>query len=329
MSNPFEFENDAVKVDIVMCILHNAPHDEIPAILKEFGEKPDFLKLILREMVSSFRLKLAISILENAENAENVSALLAVFGQNLKFLKRILEEKISNDLRLKIAKWVVENSFPVEKIIPAPVEEEPVEKIIPPVEEEPAKEKPAEEEPAKEKPAEEKPAEEKSDEEEFDEEEPAEEESDEEEFDEEKPAKKEPAEEEPDEKGFTVVYHKSTRPKAQAQAQKPSYRTPRTLHTPRCLECDGSVQVYNGEPNSYCSGCYNGMKPDCNRNGCKNKCNSYTDYYGNLCYNHTCKECWEDRPWCKKCKKVQVAFDPYREKFNPLCGDCHSVTNKY
>lgn len=302
----FLIEN-AFAIDIATGLLQNAqnsenPEEHISAILKEFGENPDFLKLILREIVSSFRLKLAISILENAEN---VSALLAVFGQNLKFLKRILEEKISNDLRLKIAKWVV------EKIIPAPVEEEP-----------------AEEEPAKEEPVEKiiPPSEEESDEEESDEEEPVEEE----------PAKEEPAEEEPVEKesyndGFTTVSYKSTRwnaqaPWSKAQAQQ-SYRTP---HNSNCLKCGVvPVQFYNGEPNPYCSGCYNKLKPDCKRNGCKNKCNSYTDSDGYLWYNDTCKECWENRPQCKQngCE-TQVAFDSYNRKFNPLCGWCHS-TKKY
>jgi hypothetical protein len=280
-----------------------------------------------------FVLKFAISILENAGN-KLIPAILEEFAKNPDLFTLILCEKMSNDLRLTIAKWVVEKIIPApveeEPAEEEPVEEEPVEKIIPaPSEEESDEEKPVEEEPVEKiipAPYEEEPDEEVPDKEEPDKEEPVEkiipapyEEE---------PDEKEPDKEEPDKEGFTIVSarsQKSTRSKAQAQAP-PSYRTPR--HS-GCMKCGGSVQVYNGEPNSYCSGCYNGMKPDCKRNGCKNKCNSYTDHYGDLCYNPTCKECWEDRPRCKECKKVQVAFDPYREKFNPLCGDCHSVTNKY
>jgi len=253
----------------------------------------------------TFSQKLLFSILKSTQK-EELFPIIKNFEKKPEILKRILP-LLPRDTTNKIVQCLIEQIFS------------------------------AEEESVEEESAEEESPEEESDEEESDEEESVEEESDEEESAEKEPPKKEPAEEEPAEEEPVVSCWAAEEEPAEEEpvvscwagvvshdSKKPAPHSHRVSRHSGCTKCGEQVKVYNGKPNDYCSGCYNKTKPECRMKGCKNKCNSYTDYNGDLCYNPTCKKCWENRPFCENCRNVQVGLNPFTEEFNPLCGFCHN-----
>lgn len=124
---------------------------------------------------------------------------------------------------------------------------------------------------------------------------------------------------------LTVAKNSSSQ---QTVSHPPAQPTPQSHRKSRhsgCKECGGGVQVYDGEPNPYCSECYNRLRQNCSVQGCTNKCHSYIDRNdGTLKFNATCKPHWDNRPWCKGegCRH-QVGFDEKSGEFNPMCRGCH------